>query len=110
MHLTYLFLLIGILGGATWLALIGIPLHFLGRYLRKHYSREWQQLGSPDLATAQGARRDRVWEWLRTSRYRRLNDEFLNRWVPLLQKLPVRGAVVIVTLAIAAAVAAVLAL
>lgn len=94
-------LMIAMFAVALWGGVIGASLYLLGRYLQRHHPREWKQLGSPDLYTAQGPRRSRINEWLRTDRYQKLHDAKLIRWVPVMQKLPGRLGVIVGCLALA---------
>jgi len=98
-----------LLGGALiWGGAIGLGEHWVGRHLKKHYPNHWRDLGSPDLWTAQGPRSSRVGEWIRSDRYKRLHDEKLDRWIPILQQLPRRLGAVMAMLALVAIAAVVL--
>ncbi len=90
--------------------LIGISWHLVGCYLRVRYPAHWKDLGPPDLTTAQGPRRSRIGEWIQTDRYQRLHDAKLDKWVPILQKLPRRLGMVIAVFCLSAMIAVALAI
>ncbi len=79
--------LILMLVSAVTFAAYGIPLYFYGRYIAKNHPNLWKQLGSPDLTTAQGPRRDRLSEWIGKMHYLKISDPIVVQRGNLLRKL-----------------------
>ena len=65
----------------------GVLLQRLGRHIAAQHPNLWKQIGSPDLNTAQGPRRDTLSEWIGKEKYLRINDPSLHRRGALLKKL-----------------------
>jgi hypothetical protein len=103
-------LIIIALGIAFWGGVVGTTHHLLSRYLKNRYPNHWKDLGAPDLYTAQGRRPSPIRKWLRTNRYQRLHDPHLDKWVPILQKLPRRLGLVVGAITLGTLVAALVAL
>lgn len=72
---------------AVTFAAYGIPLYFYGRYLAKNHPNVWKQLGSPNLTTAQGPRRDRLSEWIGKKHYLKISDPIVVQRGILIGKL-----------------------
>jgi len=74
-------------GCAVLVLVYAVTNHLVLRHIRANHPVLWKTLGTPDLATAQGSRPDRLGDWIAKGKYRKMHDPYLHRWCPVLQKL-----------------------